>query len=352
MSVMTSRASGSQHPSLGEQAVATRRAAEALDNEVMRNQALAGAETIAALDRAQKRRIQPAEPVLVLPANASAAELKEGRVRRAVRRGNVVYLPSWRESATGLPSVFLRSALFGAANVLRESVMAESVSSLGDTSLTLTGYRLCDYDRRVFAACLDCYCADRPLSNGTEETWVKMTYWQFAKGMNVAYGANVHSAIRASLIRLNAAQLRVRVKGEDVPISGLIDVALDDFQAGGTVSTSRASDLVVFRIREDMANLFGPADWSAVSKSALHQYAGLTGWLTGFYATHAKSYDMPMVGLHGLSGSRCDLREFKRRLRDALAKLSGDDVPDSVRIDNFTVTKTHANVKLLRWCGK
>jgi hypothetical protein len=317
-----------------------------------RNLAWAAAATIDSVARAQERKKQPEEPVLVLAANASAKELRDARIRRAVRKGSDVYLPSWREAATGLPNVFLRSALFGAANAQGVAVMEETIASQGNTSLTLTGFRLCDYDRRVFAACLNYYRDDRPLSQGAEATWVTVTFWQLAKDLKVTYGANVHAAIHASLIRLNAAHLRVRVRGKDIPLPHLIEVAFDGCQESVAHSASRGSDLVVFRILESMAKLFGPTDWSAVSESALHEYSGLDAWLNAFYSTHSKPYPMSMADLLCYSGSVCDLREFRRRLGRTLTKLSCDDVPDAFRIAGFSTTKTHATIELLRWCVK
>lgn len=336
------------------QANAARRAAETAEDGRTRNLVSAGADTLDGIARSQQRRAKAAEAVLVLAPNVSDVELRQARLRRAVRRGCDVYLPSWREATVAMPNVLLRSALFAARTPTGEALMEEPIASQGDTVVTLTGHPLCDYDRRVFAACLNYYRDERPLSDSEEAEWVRVSYWQLAQDLKVAYGANVHRAIRESLIRLNAAHLRIRVRRQDIPMPHLIEVAFDDGYAGKDASTEhlRGSDLVAFRVLESMARLFGPDDWSAVSELALHGYSGLTSWLTGFYSTHAGPYAVAIADLYRFSGAVCEMREFRRRLKVALERLTGDDVPESHRVAAFALDKTNVTVKLARWSEK
>lgn len=335
------------------QASAARRAAETAEDGRTRDLASAGADTLEAIARSQQRRAKAADAILILAANASDVELRQARLRRAVRRGCDVYLPSWREATVAMPNVLLRSALFAARTPTGEALLEEPIASQGDTVVTLTGHPLCDYDRRVFGACLNYYRDERPLSDSEDAEWVRVSYWQLAQDLKVAYGANVHRAIRESLIRLNAAHLRIRVRRQDIPMPHLIEVAFDDGYLGKNASTEhlRGSDLVAFRVLESMARLFGPDDWSAVSDSALHDYSGLTSWLTGFYSTHAGPYELKITDLYRYSGAVCELREFRRRLKVALERLMGDDVPESHRVAEFELDKTKLTVRLTRWAG-
>lgn len=250
----------------------------------------------------------------------------------------------------GLPNLFLRSALFSSGTA-GETLFDAPIASQGDTVLSMTGFKLSDYDRRVFAACLNYYREDRPLSSSADPKFVKISFWQLSRDLQVTYGANVHRAIRASLIRLNAAHLRIRVKRQEIPMPRLIEVAFDDGYAedDSTSALLRGSDLIAFRILDSMANLFGPADWSSVSATALHDFSGLPSWLTSFYSTHAGPYPVKFSDLYKYSGVTCEPREFRRRLKVALTKLQSDDVSPAVRVADFTLEKNHVIVELTRW---
>jgi hypothetical protein len=339
---------------LAAQAKAVRRAAEhAVDGET-RVLAQAAADTVEAVARRQQHRkaAETATPVLELAANASPTEIRVARQRRAVRRGKDVFLPSWKDAAVALPNALLRSALFSASSASREALFEAPIAAQGDVVLTLTGHQLCDYDRRVFAACLNHYRDDRPLvPDDTSPAWVTLTFYQFAQDLVTSYSANVHKAIRDSLIRLSAAHLRVRINRRDIPLPRLIDVAFDDGFAGQEPADCmlRGSDRVAFRIFESMANLFGPADWSAVPQPALTDYSGLASWLASFYSTHAKPYPLKVADLYRYAGVTCELREFRRMLKIALEKLKRDTANPVVRVESFELTKDDLTVRLARW---
>ncbi|MBK0415822.1 hypothetical protein [Chromobacterium haemolyticum] len=333
---------------LRQQADAVRLAGEAYDDEVVRACALAAADSMQAI--ADKRASN--EPVLALAANATDVELREARLRQSVRRGEEVYLPAWRDAHTGMPNLLLRSALFAASHNPDEAVVEETIASQGDTSITLTGFQLTGYDKRVFAVCLNHYRQDRPLSAVQGDfQWIRISYWQFAKELGVEPGPNVYKAVRSSLIRLNAAHLRLRVKRRDIPLPRLIEVAFDDGHDAAALASSlvKGGDVIAFRVLDSMANLFGPQEWTAVSEVALHDFTGLPAWLASFYSTHAKPYALQVSDLWRYSGVVCDLREFRRRLKSALEKLQGEDVPPAIRVTGYEMKGTVITVRLKRW---
>lgn len=349
---MAKRRSAEQIAELHAQAAAARRASESAPDFLTQDLACAAAATLESVARSQLRRMAAEEePVLVLPDNASVTEVRQARQRRAVRRGDDVYLPTWREATVGLPNAFLRSSLFSAAEVTDKPLMNVEIGVQGDMSLTLTGHPLGDYDRRVFAACLNYYRDDRPLCPGSELRWVKVTFWQLARDLNVTYSANTHRAIRDSLIRLNAAHLRIRVKRVDIPMPRLLDAVFDDGYQGRDTDARglKGSDLISFRVLDSMARLFGPEDWSAVTDAALHDYSGLPAWLASYYSSHAKPYPLNVTDVFLWSGVVCELREFRRRLKQALARLQREDVPEKVRVAAFDLTESHLTVELVRW---
>lgn len=313
----------------------------------------AASETIEALAKGQAKKLTQGS-ILELPSNASDTELRSARQRRAVRRGESLYLPSWRDMAVAFPNVLLRSALFSARHP-GESFFDEPIATQGDAVMTMTGYRLCHYDRKVFAVCLKYYREERELhSEKADLGWVKVSYWQLAQDLKLPYGLNSHIAIRESLIRLNAVHLRIRVGRQDIPMPRLIEVAFDDEYKARESAAERikSSDLVAFRVLDSMANLFGPQEWTAVSESAIFDYSGLKGWVTSFYSTHKGPYALKVSELLKLSGSDCELKEFRRRLKDALTMLKGDEVDSAIRVENFEMDKVHLTVSLTRWSAQ
>lgn len=332
-----------------QQASAVRRAALAGDDATLRKAA-------ATLDRTADGHARRAASMTEIPdlSAASVSQVRATRRRRAVRIHEQVYLPSWRESAFGLPNALLRSALFTVAKLdgdeRKKAVFDLPIYAQGDVVLKLTGLRLIDYDRQVLAAVLSAY-RDFPLSANAESGWVRVSFWQFAGMMGLSYGLKVHLAIRESLIRLNAAHLRLRVNRRDVPLPRLVEVAFDDgYEEHATDPRNlKGSDLIALRVPEGMAELFGPACWTAIPQVALTEYAGLVRWLTSFFSTHDKPYSLSVEDLYRYSGSDCGLREFRRRLKNALARLEEPGTPPEVRVATSAFDKDKVTVYLERW---
>jgi len=333
---------------LTAQAEAARALAEAAPEGPLKERGLQAAKTVEAVAKRKSSKTNPGH-VVELPATASAAEVKAVRRRRSVRHGEDFYLPTWREASVGLPKLFLRSALFSAANpgpLLKDAVLAVR----DDASLVMTGPQLCDYDRRVFAVCLNHY-RNKRLANSESHTWIRTSFWQFAQELDVAYGTQVHKAIRASLIRLNEAALRVRVRRLDLPVPRLVEVAFDDglFSAAGSDSALKGSDLIAFRVLDSMAMLFSLNDWSSVRDRVLNDYSGLASWLSAFYSTHSKPFTLPLADIYAASGSVGDMPAFRRRIRQALEKLQEPGTDASVLVRKFELVDDLLTVYLARW---
>lgn len=337
---------------LKAQAAAARRTAVLALDDTTQAETLAASKTLDSVANSQLRQLNAQqEPVLVLPDNASEIELLRARQHRAVQRDNALYLPVSRSDTVALPNVLLRSALWSSANAAALFVTDQNVPTQGDASIRLTGRMMRGYDRRVLAACLRCMPVDQPLCVGTRPNWICVSVWQLSQKLRVAFGRNVHAAVLESLGRLDDAWLRVRLKGNDLPACRLLELD-DDTRAlvlSDNQSAPRGSDLVTFRIPAELAALFGPASWSAVSEAALHDHSGLPAWLASYYSTHAVPYPVKIAALLSWSGSVCDLREFRRRLKRALAQLQHDDVPEGVRVAAFELTDSHVTVYLARW---
>lgn len=320
--------------------------------DITLTRAMDGAETIEAVQRSKARKAAAgaASAVQVLPVTATAAELRHARMRRAVSKGKDVYLPSWRETVVGLPNAFLRSALFSVSGPLTEAVFEHPIAVQGDIAITLTGHKLIDYDRQVFATVLN-YYRDRPLSDADAPEWIHVSYWQFAEAMGKANGKDVYKAIHDSLVRLNAAHLRLRVNHRDIPLPTLVSVIFNYTTPTPAGTTTRLKADIEFRVSAAMAELYGPADWSSVPCDALDEYRALPRWLNSFYATHSVPYAMSIKRLHQLSDSSGDLRAFRRALRVALEKLQTAETPSNIRVRSFKLDSANdeLTVHLTRW---
>lgn len=346
-----SRSSG-RAEELHSQACAVASSALSTLNAVVAAKAMDGAETLERMARREARRtsLSTSEPILVLAEDATPSEVFNARMKRAVRRGKDVYLPTWTELTVGLPNIWLRSALFSAGKAERGWLDGEELFTQGDVTITYTGQALCQHDQAVYATCLDFYRTDRPLSPGGASPWVQTTYYQFSQAMGRAYGANVHRALRESLIRLNSANLRIRVSRLDVPVPRLIEVAFDD---GGPQGELKGSDLIAFRVHESVANLFGPSTWTAVQKDALG-YQGLHAWLAAYYSTHCKPHWVPFETLKSMSGLQCKMSDFRRLVAKSLDKLKEADTPEKLRVaayfpETFTKDTPAVMVHMVSW---
>jgi len=292
-------------------------------------------------------------PVHDLPDHATPSEVSKARSRRSVRKGRLVYLPSWKDLCTGLPNALLRSALFS-AEAIGSAMPAEGVAfperevpAYGDVSLIVHGAKLGSYDRQVFAACLD-YYRELPLQKSGDRAGINVTYYEFLKNMGVTYGLGSHTALRASLKRLATLSLFVRSKGLEVQVPRLIEVAFADSDARQD-GKPLGSDIIVLRVLESVAELFGPAAWTSVPHEALRSGKGLGSWLSSFYSTHNAPYGISLDKLHAQSGSPASRSVFKFKLKAALDSLMDSAVPDEFRVASYDLGSTCLTVHLARW---
>lgn len=344
------------------QADATRIAALTSTASVtMISRAMDGADNLDALQRNRTRKAAAANAsaIQVMPVTATAAELFNARKCRSVSKGKDVYLPSWRETMVGLPNAFLRSALFSVSGPLPEAMFEHTIAVQGEISITMTGVKLVDFDRQVFATLLNHY-RDRPLPHESDESdFIRLSYWEFAKAMGKKKGADVYKAIHDSLIRLNAAHLRLRVNRRDIPLPSLVRVIFNYQTPTPKGSTTRLKADIEFRVSAEMAELYGPSDWTSVSLEMLDEYTGLIRWLNTFYSTHAGPHTMSIKKLYKISGSICTMSEFRGRLKVALTRLQATETTekisvlasDSIRVRNFILDskKDELTVNLVRW---
>lgn len=303
--------------------------------------------------RARATHIEPA--ISDLPSNATTEEVRTARRRQATRRGAEVFLPAWSSMARALPNTFLRSALFSVgrsvqarnAGVLAGDpnllVAEKEIGSFQNLTLTLSGYELCQFDRLVYATCLD-YYRETPLCPEDSSRSKQTTFYEFARRMGNEYSVKAHKAVRASLLRLSFVQLRVRYNRLNIEVPTLLSVTFEDGNDGGDF---KASDALLLRVTASVAELFGPGAWTAVDNEVAN-YDGLRGWLASFYAGHAGPQWLWVKTLYKLSGYESHPRNFKAGLIGALERLKDSKTPTCCRVAAYQFSKDGMRILVTR----
>jgi hypothetical protein len=308
-------------------------------------------------DGLERRKRKSLEQVAVaeLPANATAYEIHHSRRRQATRVGADVYLPGWSATARALPNVFLRSALFAAtrgvqadsANLLAGGstgpVAEEKIGTFKDTTMMFSGYRLCQFDRLVYSTCLE-YYRDLPLCPEESLQYQRTTFYEFASRLGNRYSVKAHRAIRASLLRLSFAQVRIRQERMNIEAPRLLSVK---FEGSESVEGFKGSDVLLLRVTTSVAELFGPGAWTAVDNGAA-RYDGLRGWLANFYAGHAQPKPLPAELLHQLCGYGPSKSNFRASLVRALEKLKDPFTPACCRVASYHFSKESKTIYVVR----
>lgn len=321
------------------------------------NHLLRAAEKMARMADSVERKAKDAvtePPVAILAPDATAEEVRNARRRQAIRRGKDTFLPSWNDMAMALPNKLLRSALFSPGRTVQNNgdkvlsgdhstlVAGKEIASFKNVTLTFSGYELCQFDRRVYAACLD-YYRERPLAPEHSHEYVSTSFYELAKRMGLSYGLNPHKAIRASLLRLSFAQMRLRYNGWNVEVPKLLTASFEDGLMSGVF---KGSDRLLFRVTESIAELFGPAAWTAVDKEVVG-YDGLRGWLASFYAGHSKAVFLDVKWLYELSGYESHPRNFRKSLIVALDKLMDNRTPICSRVSEYCFSADGLKVRVV-----
>jgi hypothetical protein len=317
-----------------------------------------GAEFIqrAANRQARKSKEVSDEPaVATLHPDATQHEVRKSRARQSTRRGESIFLPSWSDMAQALPTAFLRSALFSTGRSVQagnDEVLAGNKSNLiagddlfsgPDLTMKYWGYPLCQFDRQVYSACLD-YYREIPLSSEQSTEHLRTSFYEFSGRMGIQYNVDSHRAIRASLLRLSFAQMRLRFRRWNIEVPKLLSISFED---GGPTGDMMGSDILLLRVSVEVAELFGPGAWTAIDREAV-RYSGLRGFLASFYGGHSKGKWLGIHWLQKVSRYESSGTNFKASLVRALDKLKQMDTPDGCRVQEYHFSKDGLSVLVLR----
>lgn len=219
-----------------------------------------------------------------------------------------VLLPNWSDSVRRVPNVALRSALFAAVSKgCRPYFERVKINALGGISILYTGALLDQGDLDVWETVLH---LSRTKEMGSE---CRVTAYRLLKELGKTDTGKNRAILDKHLSRMSATSLQIRV-GELSYEGGLIHEVYRDHETRNYVIRLNPGLRVLF-----LADQFTDIDWDV--RKALNGRP-LAQWLHGFYATHARPYDLKIETLHSLCGSRAGrLSDFKKDLRRALDSL-------------------------------
>jgi hypothetical protein len=193
-------------------------------------------------------------------------------------------------------------------------------------------------DRVIYSTCLD-YYRDQPLTPASSERKVRTTFFEFARMMGRAYSTNLHLSIRAGLLRLSLAQIRMRYEKANIEVPKLVAVSfIDGYTGNPDTEELRGSDLIELTITEAVAELFGPGCWTAVNADTSKRI-DLLGWVTNFYATHSTGAWVSVEKLYAMSGYESNFGGFLRSFIKILEVLKTDKAPAGSRVKAYNFSK-------------
>jgi len=231
---------------------------------------------------------------------------KRSRAKLQDEGEQVNYLmPNWSDSVRRVPNVALRSALFSAVSKgFRPYLERVKVNALGGNSITYTGALLDQGDLDVWETVLH---LSRMRGRGSA---CRVTAYRLLKELGKTDTGRNRTILERHLSRMSATSLQIQV-GEHSYEGSLIHEVYRDHETRSYVIRLNPSLRILF-----LSDQFTDLDW--VVRQALRGRP-LAQWLHGFYATHARPYDLKVETIHSLCGSRAGrLCDFKKDLLRAL----------------------------------
>lgn len=243
------------------------------------------AEAIAREERAEQDRIAAAEQ----------AEL-----------ARVYQLSFWPDERRAMPEAFVFSAVFAAVKTDKQ-ITRQSLASINGLTAIYTGPRLNQVHADVWQGIMH-LARQQP-----EGTLIRFTAHQLLRLIGRHTGKRQREQLKKWIAQLCASDLLVRDDSRNVAFGGHL---LTRVTEGDRLDESVFDVIVTRPIARVLESGFGTINWS--QRQALHQKP-LALWLQLFFSVFGKP--VAVAQLHKLSGSTCQLKEFRRMLADALTAL-------------------------------
>ncbi len=239
-------------------------------------------------------------------------------------------LPDWPESIRGVPSLYLRSALFGVIRRgPRKAVEKEIVATVKGLNILYTGLRLGQGDLDVLAQTL--HLQNRHIEK-TSDNYIRFQIKSFLRAIGRQPGKSGREWLKDSFRRLTATTIEINV---DIPQPYMnkqytyAGSLIDEFYYNNREQT------YFLKINPKLAILFD-SDWTKLQwQQRLQLKTDLAKWLHGFYATHRYPFAMKVETLKRLCGSDCKrLADYRRSLRKAMEELTHVQAIHAWQIDD------------------
>ena len=236
-------------------------------------------------------------------------------------------LPWWEETARRAPNLILRNSLFGIAQERQFFGEMKLLVSL-DGHTVKSNQTLNQYDLDTLEMLLHIQ-REHPVGKR-----VNFTAYAFLKALGRGVSGEDYEDLHKDLTRLATATVEIRWENERRSYVGSL-------VAG--IARDEDSEAYSLLFNEDLIRLYdaGSTQFSWEQRRKLGKN-NLAKYMHVFYASHEAPYPMRVQTLHELSGSTAPIREFRRMLKTALAKLQKIGFLKSweVNADLVTVKKT------------
>jgi hypothetical protein len=257
--------------------------------------------------------------------NLELAKARIGMAKREVSKAlsaKQLSLELWPDAVRGVPNAVLRGALFGVSQRRITHKKRTVIGAVDGYEIRFKGEAFNQTDLDVWETLLQ-LARLQPLG-----TKVEFTAHSLLKELGRGTGNTQHEQLKEELARLGSGWTEITWTKEKKTFAGnLISSYFRDDETGR----------YVVKFNADMAQLYGVGhtliDWS--ERQALGNNS-LAKWLHGFYASHAKPFPYKSETLHGLCGSKAELKEFRRMLRTALDQLRSVGAIKTWSIDQRT----------------
>ncbi len=233
------------------------------------------------------------------------------------RQQQIPHLPDWPEKTRGIPSLCLRSALFGVIRRgRRRAVKGEIIASVKGLNIRYTGWRLDQGDFDVLVQALHLQSRHRDKTSGN---YVRFKVKSFLRSIGRQPGKSGREWLKDCFRRLTATAVEIKVNNCHRPtVEGFTYAGslVDEFCYNDRQQT------YFLKINPKLAKLFD-AGWTQLQwQQRLMLKTDLAKWLHGFYSSHREPYPMKIATLKHLCGSECKrLVDYRRNLRMAMDEL-------------------------------
>lgn len=238
----------------------------------------------------------------------------------AISTASKVLLPFWPEASRAVPSIFLRSAIFGISDKRFTYETRTKIACVDGFEVHFLGCSLSQTDLDVWEMILH-LARSKPLDEP-----IRFTAHEILKLLGRPTGGNAHDRLKEELARLSAAHTEITDVRAQVTYAGhfINEFIRDEKTSSYVVSISPT----IARLYTCSYTLVNWQQRQALGKN------GLAKWLHGHFASHAKPFAYKVSTLQALSGSRStSIKSFRQKLKTAMSDLKDCGAISSWSID-------------------